>query len=144
MAAGPQPPDSPGTADRPSEATVPPPAQLPHHRIRRTRISGVWAAVACFAVILLLLLIFILQNGHTVEISYLGADGHLPLGVALLLAAVFGVLLVALPGTARILQLRLIARRHRRADARHLTAPPVQPQPPAPAGPPAGNSTPSP
>jgi uncharacterized integral membrane protein len=69
-----------------------------------------------FAVILLLLLIFILQNGHTVAISFLGARGHLPLGVALLLAAVLGVLLVAIPGTVRILQLRITAQRHRGLD----------------------------
>ena len=43
-------------------------------------------AVGFFAVVLLLLLIFILQNGTQVSVSYLGAHGHLPLGVALLLA----------------------------------------------------------
>jgi len=72
--------------------------------------------------VLLLLLIFILQNSHTVDVSYFGAHGHLPLGIALLLSAVFGVLLVVLPGTARIIQLRIAARRHRRADARHVAA----------------------
>jgi uncharacterized integral membrane protein len=93
----------------------------------------VWIAVACFAVVLLLLLIFILQNSHTVDISYFGVHGHLPLGVALLLAAVFGVLLVVLPGTARIIQLWITARRHRRADARLAAAPqePDAPSPPA-------------
>jgi lipopolysaccharide assembly protein A len=92
------------------------PAQAPQLTIRRTRVSGLWVAIGCFAVVLLLLLIFILQNGHTVDISYFGAHGHLPLGVALLLATVCGVLLVVLAGTARILQLRAAARRHRRAD----------------------------
>jgi hypothetical protein len=62
--------------------------------------------------VLLLLLIFVLENGQRVEVSFFGAHGRLPLGVALLLAAVFGVLLVALPGTARIVQLRIL--RHRR------------------------------
>jgi len=74
--------------------------------------------VGFFAVILLFLLIFILQNGQDVGISYLGAHGHLPLGVALLLAAVCGVILVVLAGTARISQLRAVNRRHRRADAK--------------------------
>ncbi|HEX2774004.1 MAG TPA: LapA family protein, partial [Micromonosporaceae bacterium] len=45
------------------------------------------------------------------EVSFFGAHGHLPMGVALLLAAIFGVLLVALPGTARIIQLRMLSRR---------------------------------
>ena len=74
--------------------------------------------MAFFAVVLLLLLIFILQNGSKVDISYMGMHGHLPLGVALLLAAVSGVLLTILAGAARISQLRTVARRHRRADAR--------------------------
>src|SRR5712691_1872523 len=99
--------------------TEPPPAQ---HRIRRTRIGGLWVSVGFFAVVLLLLLIFILQNGKTVNVSYLGAHGHLPLGVALLLSAVCGVLLVVLAGAARISQLRAVARRHRRADAKHVAA----------------------
>lgn len=102
------------------EQAAPPPAAaaVPHHKIKRTRISGLWVAVGCFAVVLLLLLIFILQNGEKVDISYMGAHGHLPLGVAMLFAAVCGVLLVVLAGTARISQLRATARKHRRADAR--------------------------
>jgi uncharacterized integral membrane protein len=63
-----------------------------------------------------------LQNGTKVDISYLGAHGHLPLGVALLLSAVCGVLLVILAGAARISQLRAVARRHRRADAQRAAA----------------------
>jgi uncharacterized integral membrane protein len=79
--------------------------------------GAVWFGAASFAVILVLLLIFILQNSRTVQVSYLGAHGHLPLGVALLLAAVLGMLLVVIPGTARIIQLKITARRHRAIDA---------------------------
>ena len=101
----------------------------PPHQLKRTRISGLWVAMAFFAVLLLLLLIFILQNGTTVQITYLGAHGRLPLGVALLLSAVCGVLLVVLAGAARISQLRTTARRHRRIDARHAAAGPGVPAP---------------
>jgi lipopolysaccharide assembly protein A len=93
-----------------------------HHTIRHTRISGLWFAVAFFAVVLLFLLIFILQNERTVDIAYLGVHGHLPLGVALLLAAVCGVLLAILAGAARMAQLHSVARKHRRADAQRQTA----------------------
>ncbi len=112
---GSQPPAGPPAAP-PEQAREPrqPPAQ---HVVRRTRIGGIWVAAALFALLLLLLLIFILDNGQRVSISYFGAHGHLPLGVALLLAAVLGVLLVVLPGTGRIIQLRILARRHRRIDA---------------------------
>jgi uncharacterized integral membrane protein len=94
------------------------PSPLPQHQIRHTRLSGLWLAVVFFAVVLLFLLIFILQNGRSVDISYLGMHGHLPLGVALLLSAVCGVLLTILAGAARISQLHAVARRHRRADAK--------------------------
>jgi uncharacterized integral membrane protein len=114
-----QPPQAPG---QPAGAAPPQqpqqPQQMPYHKIKRTRISGLWVAVGFFAVVLLFLLIFILQNSAKVDISYMGAHGHLPLGVALLLAAVCGVLLVVLAGTARISQLRATARKHRRADVK--------------------------
>jgi len=110
---------APGPAAPPAAAPQPLP---PQHRIKRTRTGGIWVAVGFFAVILLLLLIFILQNSAQVSVSYLGMHGHLPLGVALLLAAVCGVLLVVLAGTARIGQLRATARRHRRVDAKRAAA----------------------
>jgi uncharacterized integral membrane protein len=95
----------------------------------RSRLGGLWVTAVAFALVLLLLLIFILENSQRAEVSFFGAHGHLPMGVALLLAAVFGVLLVAVPGTARIVQLRLLGRRR---PHRPLTAPvavPTQPQP---------------
>ena len=122
-------PEPPAPQPRDDGAAGSPPVPLPHHKIRRTRISGLWAAVACFAVVLLLLLIFIVQNSRTVEVSYLGAHGHLPLGAALLLAAVCGILLVALAGSARIIQLRRTARRHRQDDSQHATAGQAAPHP---------------
>ena len=114
--------DAPPSGPQPGPVAPP-----PQHKIRHTRISGLWFAVAFFAVVLLFLLIFILQNGRAVDISYLGMHGHLPLGVALLLAAVTGVLLTILAGAARISQLHAVARRHRRADARRSAAPPRAP-----------------
>ena len=93
-------------------------AKPQQHVVKRTRIGGLWVAAALFALVLLLLLIFILENGQRASITYFGAHGHLPLGVALLLAAVLGVLLVVVPGTGRILQLRMTARRHRKIDSK--------------------------
>lgn len=106
-----------------------PPARLAVPRSRRlavprSRAGGLWVAGVAFALVLLLLLIFVLQNGQRVDVSFLGGHGRLPLGVALLLAAVFGVLLVALPGTARIVQLRMLGRR---GDRGAVTDPPAAP-----------------
>jgi len=78
---------------------------------RPTRISGTWAAVIVAAVVLIFLLIFILQNMTTATVNLLGFSLSMPLGVAMLFAAIAGAILVALVGTARILQLRRYAKR---------------------------------
>ena len=77
------------------------------------KFRGLWIGVSIFAVVLLFLLIFILQNPCRRESPSSGARGTLPTGVALLLAAIGGVLLVAIPGGLRIMQLRRAARRGR-------------------------------
>ena len=68
-------------------------------------------------------MIFIIQNTHAVNISFLGAHLHLSLAVALLLAAIAGALLMAAAGTARITQLRRIMRSDRRNPAGQLKQP---------------------
>jgi len=79
--------------------------------LKRTRISGLWVGVTVAAVVLLLLLVFIVQNNTYVTIYFFGWAFTLPLGVALLVAAIGGVLLLAVPGYGRIIQLRRAARR---------------------------------
>ena len=58
------------------------------------------------AVLLVLLLVFILQNTKPVKVSYFTANGHIPLGVALTLACAGGVLLSGVVASLRILQIR--------------------------------------
>jgi uncharacterized integral membrane protein len=111
-------PEAPIAPADPPDGTAPRPEVGPDQtRIRPTRISGTWVAVAVAAVVLIFLLIFILQNLASATVHYLGAVGTLPLGVALLLAAVGGALLVALVGTARIVQLRRLAKRRGTSSA---------------------------
>lgn len=89
-------------------------AEAPRREVRetlRSRTGGLWVVLIAATVVLILLLVFVLQNQQRVQISFLAADGSLPLGVALLFAAIAGVLIVAIPGTGRILQLRRRARR---------------------------------
>jgi uncharacterized integral membrane protein len=81
-----------------------------------TRISMVWTMVGIGAALLLAILVFILQNGQRVQVRFLMVDGTIPLGVGLMFAALLGALLVLNAGAARVLQLRRVARRHRRAD----------------------------
>lgn len=78
---------------------------------RHSRMGGVWVLLVLGAVILVLLLVFILMNTQHVQVHLYGANVSPPLGVALLLAAILGVLLVAVPGGGRILQLRRATKR---------------------------------
>jgi lipopolysaccharide assembly protein A len=85
-------------------------------RTAPTRASAAWTSVAAGAFLILLMLVFVLQNSDSVPVSFLWVDGNVPLGAALLLASVIGALTVVLIGAGRLLQLRLVARRHRRSD----------------------------
>jgi len=55
----------------------------------------------------------------------------MPLGVAQLFGAVLGILMVVIGGTARIVQLRIAARRHRRVNAKAGSQAPPPPSAPA-------------
>ena len=73
---------------------------------RRTRISGAWVGVIIGVVVLVFLLAFIIQNSQSVKVSIFTVSANMPLGVALLLAAVGGVLLAGIVASLRIWQLR--------------------------------------
>ena len=105
----PEPTPGSATSERESGNT----AAALHARSVRTRISGAWVAAIVAVVALIFLLIFILQNLSGAQVYFLGATGTLPMGVAMLFAAVAGALLIALFGSARVLQLRRAVRRHR-------------------------------
>jgi lipopolysaccharide assembly protein A len=93
----------------------PPPAPSTRKSGRtRTRISGIRTSLIAGFTVLIVVMIFIIQNAHAVSISFLGAHLRLSLAVALLLAAIAGALIMAAAGTARITQLRRIMRRDRR------------------------------
>lgn len=114
---------------QPAPGQPPPRKPTPEEKAKRTRISATWVAIAGFAVVLLLLLVFILENNQSVKVSFFGAHGHLPLGVALLLAAVCGILLTVIAGSLRILQLRTQARRRRKARKKQAAGQaPAQPR----------------
>jgi putative membrane protein len=84
---------------------------------RRTRLSGAWTAVVVGLIALVVILVFILQNQQSVQVSFVTFSGHLPLAVALLFAMILGALIVFAFGAARLLQLRMVAGRARRKSA---------------------------
>ncbi|WP_329102284.1 hypothetical protein OG792_23450 [Micromonospora sp. NBC_01699] len=88
---------------------VPPINGLPRP-VPRTGTLAPWIACAVAAFVLLML-IFVLQNGQSSEVRFLGLRGQLPMGVAMLLAAVAGVLLVSVPAVARLVRARMLAGR---------------------------------
>jgi uncharacterized integral membrane protein len=83
----------------------------------RTRAGTAWVLACVAAVALLALIVFITQNLHPVEVSFLGWHGQFPLAVALLAAALIGSVLTLILGSTRILQLRRTALRSRRERA---------------------------
>jgi uncharacterized integral membrane protein len=92
--------------------------------VQRTRTGRLWLMLVPTLGFLILLIVFIAENGQGVEVKFFGTSGNISLALALLIAAVSGAVLVLLVGSARILQLRLATLRHRRTDARIARAQP--------------------
>ena len=83
------------------------PKVLARRRGRRaSRLGGLHAGVIAASAVFVVLLVFILENAHSVNVGFLGTHLRLPLAVAMLLAGVGGALLVGTLGAARITQLR--------------------------------------
>lgn len=99
-------------ADSPSSAIRPTPAAPP-----TTKTGIAFSALIAGAIVLILLLVFILENTESVQVSLFGVSGRVPLGVALLLAAIGGALLTGIVGAARIVQLRRHVKRRSRQRA---------------------------
>lgn len=81
-------------------------AVRPGHDVSRTIAGSTWVALIIGAVVLVLLLVFILQNGDSAELNVFFWTWNFPIGVGMLIAAVGGALVAASIGTIRIFQLR--------------------------------------
>jgi uncharacterized integral membrane protein len=101
------PPSANGSAPPP-----PPPAPQPPGRGQlQTRTSGMRTGLIAGFAVLVVAVIFIIQNAHAANISFLGVHLVLPMAAALFLAAIAGALATAAAGPARVTQLRQIIRR---------------------------------
>jgi uncharacterized integral membrane protein len=105
------PPAGPGEGD--STPSIPP--TPPQSAVKFTRAAALWSALITGFVILIVLLVFIMQNTDSTTINFFGWEWNLPVGVAILLAAVCGGLLTVAVGTARIVQLRRAAKKNLKA-----------------------------
>lgn len=81
-------------------------------RVKRTRAATAWASAVALAVVTILFVVFIVQNSQSVVIDFLWMSGDISAAAALLIAAVAGALLVAIPAGVRIAQLRHSLRRN--------------------------------
>ena len=110
--------DAPPAPAAPTPATpaqAASPATTPRRGPLGSRIGTARTALIAGALVLVVVLIFIIENAHAVTITFFGAHLRISLAVALLLAAIAGALIMAAAGTARITQLRMTMRRNRRA-----------------------------
>jgi uncharacterized integral membrane protein len=105
-----QPADAPvARTEAPPETPAPPP---PVSAVKYTRAASLWSSLTAGFLILIVLLVFITQNTAPAPFAFLTWHWTLPLGVAILLAAIGGGLLTVLVGTARIFQLRRAAKKN--------------------------------
>lgn len=91
-------------------------------RRRPTRIANIRMRLIAGIGVLILLVIFISQNAHTVHITFLGGDAMVPLAVTVVVAAISGGLVAAAAGTAPITQLWRPMHRARRPGHAHASA----------------------
>ena len=94
-------PESSVPADIPSGPTV-----------ATTRTGIAWWALGFSLLLLIVVLIFVLQNLSSASTTFFSIKWTIPLGLDLLLAALLGGVIAFLLGAARMLQLRRVARRY--------------------------------
>ena len=78
--------------------------------------ASTWAALIVGFLLLILLIIFILQNQQPAELNFFNWSGQLPAGIAFLIFAIAGALIMALVGGWRMFELR---RQVRKQAQRH-------------------------
>jgi uncharacterized integral membrane protein len=103
---------APAVSGQPADqVSTPRPSTEPRQQVRGTRAGRLWVGACAAALITVALIVFMLQNTHTVVVSFLGLTGSTSLALMLLIAAVGGMVVTLLLGSARIIQLRRAVRR---------------------------------
>lgn len=112
----PPPPPPPGGSVTPPMGSTPVKAPPPpESAVKFTKAAALWGSLIVGFLILIVLLIFIAQNTESAEFAFIGWHWSLPLGVAILFAAVAGGLLAVAVGAVRIFQLRRAAKKNLKA-----------------------------
>ncbi|WIM66873.1 DUF1049 domain-containing protein [Corynebacterium breve] len=75
-------------------------------KVKSSFAGGTWAALIIGAILLIVLIVFILQNPDNVEVNLFAWTWEFPAGIAYLLSAIIGALIMALVGGWRMFELR--------------------------------------
>lgn len=94
----------PAVTAEPEPAPTPEPVPTPPKT--RTLAGGAWAFLIIGALLLIVLLVFILQNQASVELTLFAWTFQFPAGIGFLLAAITGALITALVGGVRMFEYR--------------------------------------
>ena len=90
--------------------------QKEQSKVKGSFAASTWAALIVGFLLLILLIIFILQNQQPAELNFFNWSGQLPAGIAFLIFAIAGALIMALVGGWRMSELR---RQVRKQAQRH-------------------------
>lgn len=82
-------------------------------KVQGSTAGSTWVALIIGALLLILLLVFILQNQQSVQLQLFVWEMNFPIGIGVLIAAIVGALIMALVGGVRIIQLRREVNRRR-------------------------------
>ncbi|MDO4631412.1 MAG: lipopolysaccharide assembly protein LapA domain-containing protein [Corynebacterium sp.] len=93
-----------GKPAKPTKSTKP--AKPEKQLVKGSFAGGTWVALIAGALLLIVLLVFIMQNQEPVELVLFAWNFTFPAGIGFLLAAIGGALIMALVGGVRMFQLR--------------------------------------
>lgn len=94
------------SAESPAEPTYPAMEAKQPSGVQGSFAGGTWIALIAGALLLIVLLVFIMQNQDQVDLVLFAWNFRFPAGIGFLLAAISGALIMALVGGVRMFQLR--------------------------------------
>lgn len=97
------------------ESTYP---QQENTKVKGSFAASTWAALIVGFLLLIVLIVFILQNQQKVPMNFLNWSGEFPAGIAYLIFAIAGALIMALVGMWRMFELRRQVRKQAKARNR--------------------------
>ncbi len=75
-------------------------------KVKGSLAASTWVALIVGFLLLILLIVFIMQNQQSVELNFFTWTGQFPAGIAFLIFAIAGALIMALVGGWRMFELR--------------------------------------